>query len=88
MEEQADTSVRLLWNGSNKKQTRRMVRSLRGQRNCHIFRRPEFSSQYPQCGSSVTPVPRDVTASSDLQGHQSHMWCAYIYADPPGLNDN
>ncbi|CAH6942478.1 Sorcs1 [Phodopus roborovskii] len=44
-------------------------------------RGPGFNSQHQQGGSqaSVTPVPRDPTPSSDLQGHQEHTWCTDMH---------
>lgn len=41
-----------------------------------------FGSQHPHGGSqlSVTPVPGDLMASSDLHGYQTHVWYIDIHA--------
>ena len=45
------------------------------------YRGPRFNSLHPHGGSqpSITPVPGDPMPSSNLQGHQAHMWQTYTY---------
>lgn len=45
-------------------------------------RRYEFASKYPHGASqySTTPVPEDLTPSSDLCGYQGYTWYIHIHA--------
>lgn len=44
---------------------------------------PKFGSKHTHGSSQpfLTPVPRGSVFSSDLLGHQAHLWCTYIQAD-------
>lgn len=48
---------------------------------CYSWRGPQFSSQHSHDGSqtSMIPVQKDLVPSSDLGGHQVHVWCTNIY---------